>query len=266
MGLHIFIVVLLLCTLQSLIFAFPAKLPDTPSSSNILMISGIVGSLLGGLYFLTDEPVFDTANDIPTIHYQDKKEIEAVVIKITDGDTYRVRHVNSRHRNPEFAGKLSDHTIAVRICAVDTPEISHMGKPAQEFSKEAVDFATDKILGKKVKLKLQAKDRYGRALAFVEYTDSRGLKIFNSKNDMSEELLKRGLAVVYRQGGAQYGGSIDKWNYMEDAAIRNKRGLWVNGKSKAELPSEYKKKHSSSDHKASPKAVRRQKEESLTPT
>ena len=39
-------------------------------------------------------------------------------------------------------------------------------------------------LGKRVKLKLQGKDRYGRALAFVEYTDNRGMKIFNSKNDL----------------------------------------------------------------------------------
>lgn len=211
------------------------------------MISGIVGAALGGLFLLTDEPVFETANDIPTAYYKEKKEINAVVVRITDGDTYRVRHVNSRHKNAEVSGRLSDHTIAVRICAVDTPEISHMGKPAQDFSKEAVDFATNKILGKRVKLKLQGKDRYGRALAFVEYTDNRGMKIFNSKNDLSEQLLKNGLAIVYRQGGAQYGGSIDKWNYLEDAAIRQRRGLWVNGKDNADLPSEYKKTYSSSN-------------------
>ena len=44
-----------------------------------------------------------------------------------------------------------------------------------------------------------AKDRYGRALASVRYKDQ-GLLSGNQENDISAELLKLGLAVVYRQG------------------------------------------------------------------
>ena len=39
----------------------------------------------------------------------------------------------------------------------------------------------------------------------------------------SEQLLKNGLAMVYRQGGAQYGDSIDKWNYLEETAKLQKK-------------------------------------------
>lgn len=191
-----------------------------------------------GWFVWTDEPIFETANDIPTAYYKDKKCIDAVVIKVIDGDTYRVRHVNNRHKNPEFSGKLSDHTISVRLAAVDCPETSKMGKPGQEYSKEATDFVSGKILNKKVKVNLQAKDRYGRALAFVEYGTALAFV-----DDLSEQLLKNGLAVVYRQGGAQYGpGKIDKWNKLEEQAIDKKKCIWKNGKVAADLPSNYKKK------------------------
>ena len=59
--------------------------------------------------------------------------------------------------------------------------------------------------------------------------------------DISEQLLLNGLGVVYRQGGAQYDGSISRWEELENVAIKNKKGIWVNGKSAAELPSDYKK-------------------------
>ena len=59
--------------------------------------------------------------------------------------------------------------------------------------------------------------------------------------DISEQLLLNGLGVVYRQGGAQYDGSISHWEELENAAIRHKKGIWVNGKGASELPSDYKK-------------------------
>ena len=94
-----------------------------------LMVTGICGGILAGcLYYSTPEPVFLTADDIPTIYYTEKKQIDAVVVKILDGDTYRVRHITSRQRNPKFQGKISDNTIVVRIAAVDTPETAKFGR------------------------------------------------------------------------------------------------------------------------------------------
>ena len=59
--------------------------------------------------------------------------------------------------------------------------------------------------------------------------------------DISEQLLLNGLGVVYRQGGAQYDGGISRWEELENVAVKNKKGIWVNGRAAADLPSDYKK-------------------------
>ena len=59
--------------------------------------------------------------------------------------------------------------------------------------------------------------------------------------DISEQLLLNGLGVVYRQGGAQYDGSISRWEELETVAVKNRKGIWVNGRAAADLPSDYKK-------------------------
>ena len=83
---------------------------------------------------------------------------------------------------------------------------------------------------------------YGGALGLVRYRDNTILPNFLwNKKDLSEQLLLNGLAAVYRQGGAQYDGSIDRWNALEKKAIRARKGIWKNGEKKAELPSDYKK-------------------------
>mmetsp|Transcript_16772 Transcript_16772/g.28448 ORF Transcript_16772/g.28448 Transcript_16772/m.28448 type:complete len:283 (+) Transcript_16772:83-931(+) len=194
-----------------------------------------------GLFFSANS-IFETANDIPSKYFKDKKEITAVVIKITDGDTYRVRHVTAWKSSTDYTGKLSENTIAVRIAAVDTPEIAKFGKPGQAFSEEAKEFAASKLLGKRVSIKLLARDRYGRVLGLVKYKDNKILpSILSRKKDISEQLLERGLAVVYRQSGAEYDGPIEHWNQIEKKAIRSKKGVWKNGKDKAVLPSDFKK-------------------------
>jgi endonuclease YncB( thermonuclease family) len=79
-------------------------------------------------------------------------------------------------------------------------------------------------------------------IGLIRYRDNVILPDFlTSKKDISEQLLANGLATVYRQSGAQYDGSVDKWNALEKDAIRRKRGIWMNGEMNAELPSEYKK-------------------------
>ena len=45
---------------------------------------------------------------------------------------------------------------------------------------------------------------------------------------LGQELLKRGLARVYRQG-AQYDGSIERWNRLEAKAERSRVGMWGHG-------------------------------------
>lgn len=91
-------------------------------------------------------------------------------------------------------------------------------------------------------IKLLSRDQYGRVIGLVRFRDNTFLPNFLvSKKDMSEQLLMHGLAAVYRQGGAQYDGPVERWNSLERQAIRSKRGMWMNGEHNAELPSEYKK-------------------------
>jgi micrococcal nuclease len=142
----------------------------------------------------------------------------------------------------DYTGLLSENTISIRIAAVDTPEIGKFGKVDQAYSQEAKDFASSSLLGKKVGIKLLAKDRYGRALGLVKYKDNKILPGFmSSRKDISEELLEKGLAAVYRQGGAQYDGPVARWNDIESRAQKRKKGMWKGAK--VELPSEYKKKN-----------------------
>ena len=65
----------------------------------------------------------------------------------------------------------------------------------QAFGDKAKEYATQQLLNKKVTIKCLSRDQYGRLLARVTYTNN----LF-FKKDISEELLKQGLAVVYRQG------------------------------------------------------------------
>jgi len=123
------------------------------------------------------------------------------------------------------------------------------GKPGQPFGKEATDFATEKLSGKDVRIKLYATDQYNRAVASVQYKDyifkPLGLGYWK---DISEEILKNGLGFVYRQGGGQYGsGGISKWDAIEKLAKNNKSGVWAKGEDAVELPSDYKKAIKSAD-------------------
>lgn len=94
-----------------------------------------------------------------------------MVVKITDGDTYRIRHVNKAFPNPTYTGLLSEHTIVVRIAAVDTPETAKFGNSGQKLGSAATDFVSERLLKKKVCVKLLSRDQYGRVVGLVKYKE-----------------------------------------------------------------------------------------------
>ena len=59
------------------------------------------------------------------------------------------------------------------LIGVDYPELNHPNEPVKRFVKEATLFVETKALGMKVTLEydFQRKDRYGRTLAYVHFTD-----------------------------------------------------------------------------------------------
>ncbi len=99
---------------------------------------------------------------------------------------------------------------------------------------EATAFVKKRIDGKRVRVTLQSKDQYGRAVAKISY----GL----FRKDLSEELLANGLATVYRSAGAEYGpGRTEEyWNLIEGRAKTLRKGVWKDGK--AADPAAYKRK------------------------
>lgn len=259
-------IALVLCSVLFIISAFNSKITSrsqtVPSKDRVIMstsskdnprgnglrpvsyLAGLASGVAAAAFFLSNNsPVFETATDIPSKYISENREISGKIVKITDGDTMRLRHTPSRlfGSAADFKGPLSEHTIVIRIAGVDTPETAKFGNAGQAFANEAKEFATQKLLRKNVKVKLLSRDQYGRIVGAIKYSE-RNMIGLQSTKDISEELLSEGLAVVYRQGGAKYDGGVQKYNRLEEAAINARKGVWRNGRSKADLPSDYKQK------------------------
>jgi len=121
------------------------------------------------------------------------KIIHGKVTAITDGDTFKLLTKDST-------------LIRVRLANVDCPERK------QPFSTKAKQFVSDAIFGDNINISVLKKDRYGRFIANVIYSDSLNL---------SEELVKHGLAWHY----VKY-SSDNTLQAKEDTAKENKIGLW----------------------------------------
>ena len=93
---------------------------------------------------------------------------EAVVVSVYDGDTITVR---------------TDETIKIRLYGIDSPELK---QPFGQASKQAM---SGLVFGKKVTIKPEKKDRYGRTIAWVE-ADGR---------DVSVQMVETGMAHWYQQ-------------------------------------------------------------------
>ncbi|WP_428740168.1 thermonuclease family protein [Tenacibaculum sp.] len=115
------------------------------------------------------------------------------VIGIMDGDTFKLLSQDSIQ-------------IRVRLANIDCPE------KKQPFSAKAKQFVSDAIFGQQVTIHVLKKDRYGRSIANVIYNDSL---------DLSQELLRHGLAWHYLQYSKN--PVLQK---LEDQAKKEKLGLW----------------------------------------
>lgn len=148
------------------------------------------------------------------------------VVTVADGDTLRLLHVptflhSTRLRNGD---KVSTNTLQVRLCTIDAPETGKFGKLGQPFGEEAKRFLERLVLGRMVSVRVLAKDQYGRAVGSVV----RGWWPLRAHVD--QEMLRAGLAEVYRGSGAVY-GPLGKAHYvsLEAAAQQAGRGLWAQG-------------------------------------
>lgn len=176
---------------------------------------------------------FSTVDDIPMKFFHQERQLNAVGVTFSDGDTFRARHVPFGRGAGGYTGKASEHTLQVRLAAIDTPETAKFGNAGQPFGDEAKKWLTEHLTGKKLTLTLLHKDQYSRAVCMVEY----GRWPF--RRNVSEEILKAGFANVYRQAGAVYGGKQEVFEKLETEAQKKKLGIWSQGK-KFESSGEYK--------------------------
>lgn len=182
---------------------------------------------------------YQTAGDIPAIAFDEKRSIYGRVEKIVDGDTFRIRHypfyplgLKSR-----FDGRLSDNTIAIRIYAVDCPEVAKFGNKAMPMADEATAFTRRLVDKKVVRVKLLRRDQYNRVVGKVFVKSWIPFR----KTDLTLQLAERGYATLYTGGGAEYDDKRELIEKKIATAKKKKRGIWKNS-GDFETPAEYKRR------------------------
>jgi micrococcal nuclease len=133
-------------------------------------------------------------------------ELAGRVTYVIDGDTVVVR--------TEPGGE----SVHVRLIGIDTPEISHDGRPGDCYGRRASEITRDLVLERRVELQpgREAHDRYGRLLAYV--------RVVGGPDDLERVLLARGAArtLTIPPNDDRAASYAD----LEDAARSAGRGLW----------------------------------------
>lgn len=118
----------------------------------------------------------------------------------------------------------------MRIAGVDAPELGHFGNPAQPHAKESLQWLTDTVLGKRLRVQVLRRDQYGRIVSEPQAVreDDRSLqqvgipyicRLVLPDKPLPLMMLKDGQAVVYEAGGAEYGKwGVEKMKKIEDEA------------------------------------------------
>lgn len=122
----------------------------------------------------------------------DQKTMSGKVISVADGDTMTILTGNNRK-------------IKIRLQGIDAPEKS------QAFGAKAKDYLNKLCYGKKVTVKKDKKDMYGRLLGIV-YVDG---------ENVNEEMVRRGLAWHYK-----HFSNDTRLEYLERLARKAKLNIW----------------------------------------
>mmetsp|Transcript_36858 Transcript_36858/g.86094 ORF Transcript_36858/g.86094 Transcript_36858/m.86094 type:complete len:222 (+) Transcript_36858:170-835(+) len=148
------------------------KTLSSPSAHVTLTTVGVLSFLLGyrvAIIRKTSLTRFFSASDIPSSAVGPNTDVilRGRIVSCSDGDTVRFLHLPTilHPSRVPHGSKLSAVTIPVRLCTIDTPEVSKFGQPGQPYGIEATNFLRS-IAGDKVAFaRILAKDQYGRAVA-----------------------------------------------------------------------------------------------------
>lgn len=184
-----------------------------------------------------------TALDIPNTAFR-QKFLLGYVTSVGDGDGFHFFHTPGGFLAgwgwlrfpPKTRKELKGQTWSVRIGGVDAPERAHFGHPAQPYSEESLQWLKLYILGKSVRVKPLRLDQYNRVVARVL------MRNFILTHDLGEEMLKRGMAVVYEvQAGSEFDGQERVYQNAENRAKASRKGLW--GLKERISPADFKRKN-----------------------
>ncbi|KAF2869344.1 putative endonuclease LCL3 [Massariosphaeria phaeospora] len=194
--------------------------------------------------------------------YFRRRSLFGRVTSVGDADNFRIFHIPGGRLAgwgwlpwksiPTTRDGLAKNTIHVRIAGVDAPELAHWGREAQPHSKEALDWLTNYILNKHVRVYIYKRDQYDRVVAQVF------VRKWLLKKDVGLEMLKTGLAAVYEaKTGSEFGDFEQRYRDAEKKAKEQQVGMWakptllgrLRGEStnSAESPREYKNRHTAAD-------------------
>lgn len=176
---------------------------------------------------------------IPTVSYLKpgffrRRNFYGYVTRVGDGDNFHFFHTpggtmmgwgwmpRRRVKNMMERAAKKGKTLHVRLAGVDAPEMAHFGRPAQPYSKEALDWLKDSVLHKYVRVYPYRPDQYGRVVCSVY---RRKLLFFRS--DVGLNMLKCGLATVYEaKFGSEFGNKEEEYRAAEEKAKQKNIGLW----------------------------------------
>ncbi|ORY08828.1 putative endonuclease LCL3 [Clohesyomyces aquaticus] len=194
--------------------------------------------------------------------YFRRRSLFGRVTSVGDADNFRLFHTPGGRlagwgwlpwkRVPTTREGLVNKTIHIRIAGVDAPELAHWGREAQPFSKEALDWLSEYILHKRVRVKIYRRDQYGRVVGQVY------VRKWLLRKDIGLEMLKIGLATVYEaKTGSEYGEFEQLYRDTEEKARKAKVGMWTKPtilgrlrgeEAKAvESPRDYKTRHAAAE-------------------
>ena len=107
--------------------------------------------------------------------------------------------------------------VTVRLVGIAAPEKSRgKRKLGQPYSRKATKYLTSLVLNKTITIKEYETDRYKRIFGVV----------FVNRKNANLEMVKAGLAEVYRGKHARY-FNLNIYQKAEAQAIKEKRGMWV---------------------------------------
>ena len=125
-------------------------------------------------------------------------------MRVADGDTLTVQFDDGEEET-------------IRFLDVDTPETVHPTVPEECYGAQASDF-TKTLMGQRVRIEEEGRDRYGRLLAYVWVGADEGGQLWNVR------LLEKGLAVYNDYGNP--GQYADTTRAAAEQAMLAGVGLW----------------------------------------